>query len=111
MKQSGLKWVREAGAKNLANKLGSGSVDPNYKVVPVSEMKPGDLVLWGSGHVNFCYSKQGNKYTFVGGNQAPGRAAEPPVRDPSNDGDVTVSWPGGWTTSHGGITKVVRLDC
>lgn len=111
MKQSGMKWVRDAGAKNLANKLASGSVDSNYKEVSVGEMQPGDLVLWGSGHVNFCYSKQGNKYTFVGGNQAPGRAAEPPVRDPNNDGDVTVSWPGGWTPAQGGVTKVVRLKC
>ncbi len=111
MKQSGLKYIREAGAKNLANKLASGSVDPKYKEVPISDMKPGDLVLWGSGHVNFCYSANNGKYTFVGGNQAPGKAAEPPVRDPNNDGDVTVSWPTGWTPSRGGITKVVRLDC
>jgi hypothetical protein len=111
MKQSGLKWIREAGARNLANKLATGSVDPGYKEVSINEMKPGDLVLWGSGHVNFCYTANGGKYTFVGGNQAPGRAAEPPVRDPSNDGDVTVSWPAGWTSSKGGITKVVRLDC
>lgn len=111
MKQSGLKWIREASAKNLANKLGSGSVDPNYKIVGVNEMKPGDLVLWGSGHVNFCYTANNGKYTFVGGNQAPGRAAEPPVRDPERDGDVTMSWPSGWTPARGGITKVVRLDC
>lgn len=109
MKQSGLKWVREAGARNLANKL--PGLDSGYKEVPISEMKPGDLVLWGSGHVNFCYTASGGRYTFVGGNQAPGRAAEPPVRDPNNDGDVTVSWPSGWTPSRGGITKVVRLDC
>jgi hypothetical protein len=111
MKQSGLKWIREAGAKNLANKLATGSVDSGYKEVSISEMKPGDLVLWGTGHVNFCYTASGGKYTFVGGNQMPGRAAEPPVRDPNNDGDVTVSWPSGWTPSRGGITKVVRLDC
>jgi uncharacterized Zn-binding protein involved in type VI secretion len=111
MKQSGMKWIREAGAANLANKLGSGSVDPNYKTIAVSEMKPGDLVLWGSGHVNFCYSANGGKYTFVGGNQSPGKGADPPVKDPQNDGDVTISWPSGWTPGRGGITKVVRLDC
>jgi len=111
MKQSGMKWVRDAGASNLANKLGSGSVDSNYKTVAVSEMKPGDLVLWGSGHVNFCYTATGGKYTFVGGNQSPGKNADPPVRDPDHDGDVTVSWPTGWTPSRGGISKVVRLDC
>lgn len=111
MKQSGLKWIREAGARNLANKLASGSVDPNYKEVSIAEMQPGDLVLWGSGHVNFCYTANGGKYTFVGGNQSPGKAAEPPVRDPERDGDVTISWPSGWTPNRGGVTKVVRLDC
>jgi hypothetical protein len=111
MKQSGLKWIREAGARNLANKLASGSVDPNYKEVSIAEMQPGDLVLWGSGHVNFCYTANGGKYTFVGGNQSPGKAAEPPVRDPERDGDVTISWPSGWAPDRGGVTKVVRLDC
>jgi len=109
MKQSGLKWIREAGTYNLFNKL--PGVDSGYKVVSVSEMKPGDIVCWSSGHTNFCYTAQGGKYTFVGGNQQPGRAAEPPVRDPNNDGDVTISWPGGWSPSQGGITKVIRLDC
>lgn len=111
MKQSGLKWVREAGARNLASKLASGAVDPGYRSVSVGEMQPGDLVLWSSGHVNFCYTASGGKYTFVGGNQAPGKAATPPVRDPERDGDVTISWPGGWTPAKGGIVKVVRLDC
>jgi uncharacterized Zn-binding protein involved in type VI secretion len=111
MKQSGLKWVREANSFNLANKLGSGTVDPNYKVVSISEMKPGDLVTWESGHTNFCYTANGGKFTFVGGNQLPGKNADPPVRDPKRDGDVTVSWPYGWSPSQGGITKVIRLDC
>jgi uncharacterized Zn-binding protein involved in type VI secretion len=111
MKQSGLKWIRDANAYNLANLLGSGSVDPGYKTVSVSDMKPGDLVLWGSGHVSFCYTASGGKYTFVGGNQSPGKNADPPVRDPQHDGDVTISWPTGWTPGRGGITKVVRLDC
>lgn len=111
MKQSGMKWVRDANAFNLANKLGSGTVDSNYKTVSVSEMKPGDLVCWSSGHVNFCYTANNGKYTFVGGNQSPGKNADPPVRDPQHDGDVTIGWPTGWTPSRGGIQKVVRLDC
>ena len=111
MKQSGLKYIREPGARAVADKLGSGSVDPKYKTVSISELKAGDLVLWGSGHVSFCYTASNGRYTFVGGNQMPGKAATPPVRDPNNDGDVTISYPGGWIPSLGGITKVVRLDC
>lgn len=110
MKQSGLKWIREAGARNLANKLASGSVDPGYKDVTGQPLKPGDLVLWNVGHVNFVYTANGGRYTYVGGNQMPGRAAEPPVRDPNNDGDVTISYPSGHD-GRSGITRVVRLDC
>jgi hypothetical protein len=109
MKQSGLKYLREAGARNLASKL--VGYDPGYKDVTGQALKPGDLVLWSSGHVNFVYTANNGSYTFVGGNQAPGKAATPPVRDPQNDGDVTISWPGGWTSSRGGLVKAVRLDC
>lgn len=107
MKQSGMKFIKEANAFRLANR--ASEYEGNQ--VPINEMKPGDLVLWGSGHVNFCYTANGGKYTFVGGNQMPGNAATPPVRDPKNDGDVTVSWPTGWTAARGGITKVVRINC
>lgn len=109
MKQSGLKYIREPNTFNLFNKL--PSTDPGYKVVPISEMKPGDIVMWGSGHTNFCYTANNGRYTFVGGNQIPGPQSSPPVRDPQNDGDVTISYPTGWIPSLGGITKVIRLDC
>lgn len=109
MKQSGLKWIREPSTWNLFNNL--PNVDPGYKLISVSEMKPGDIVCWQSGHTNFCYTKNGDSYTFVGGNQIPKKNADPPVRDPERDGDVTISWPGGWTPSRGGILKVIRLDC
>lgn len=111
MKQSGLKWTREAGARNLVKTLASGAIDPGYKEIQINKMQPGDLVLWSSGHVNFCYTASNGRFTFVGGNQAPGKAATPPVRDPENDGDVTISWPGGWDQSKGGVVRVVRLDC
>jgi hypothetical protein len=108
MKQSGLKWVREAGARNLAGKL--PGLDPGYKVVTGQPLKPGDLVLWSVGHVNFVYTANNGRYTYVGGNQAPGNGANPPVRDPHNDGDVTISYRGGHD-GRSGIAKVIRLDC
>lgn len=107
MKQSGMKWIREPGARNLANSFSKYG----GKEVPISDMRPGDLVLWSSGHVNFCYTGNGQKATFVGGNQQPNGASGPPVRDPKNDGDVTISWPNGWTPAKGGIAKVIRLEC
>ena len=108
MKQSGLKWVREAGARNLASKL--PGLDSGYKDVTGQALKPGDLVLWGVGHVNFVYTANNGRYTYVGGNQAPGNGANPPVRDPHNDGDVTISYKGGHD-GRSGIAKVIRLDC
>lgn len=107
MKQSGLKFVKEHNAFRLASRAS----EYEGRQVPTSEMKPGDLVLWGSGHVSFCYTANGGRYTFVGGNQMPGANADPPVRDPKNDGDVTISWPGGWTAANGGVTKVIRIEC
>jgi hypothetical protein len=108
MKQSGLKWMREAGARNLAGKL--VGFDPGYKEVTGQALKPGDLVLWSVGHVNFVYTANNGRYTYVGGNQAPGNGANPPVRDPQNDGDVTISYKGGHD-GRSGIAKVIRLDC
>jgi len=107
MKQSGMKWIREAGARNLVNKYAQYDGYP----VPISQMQPGDLVLWSSTHVNFCYTANNGRYTFVGGNQSPTSTSGPPVRDSKNDGDVTVSWPGGWTIDRGGIERVIRIKC
>ena len=107
MKQSGMKFIKEAGAARLISR----AKEYEGKVIPISQMRPGDLVYWNIGHVNFCYTATNNKFTFVGGNQAPGPAAKPPARDPYNDGDVTISWSNGWTPSRGGIGKVVRITC
>lgn len=107
MKQSGMKWIREPGARNLINKYTAYDGQP----VPISQMQPGDLVLWSSTHVNFCFTANNGRYTFVGGNQTPNPTSGRPVRDPKNDGDVSISWPGGWTTSQGGIERVIRIKC
>jgi hypothetical protein len=75
--------------------------------VNVADMQPGDIVLWSFGHVNFCYTANNGRFTFVGGNQTPtGSGGSNP-----DDGDVTNSWKTGWTISRGGITAVVRPQC
>jgi hypothetical protein len=75
MKQSGNRWIPEAGAFNLGKRASEyGGV-----TIPVNQMAPGDLVIWKVGHVNFCYSASGGSYEFCGGNQSiPGTK---PVRD------------------------------
>jgi hypothetical protein len=103
LKESGLPYAKEAGARNtIAKAPGLG-----FKTVSVSEMEPGDIVLWSFSHVNFCYTASGGKYTFCGGNQTP----QGPGKNNPSDGDVTISWPNGWTPSRGGIVAVVRPQC
>lgn len=100
MKQSGNRWIKEANAFNLGNRAKEyGGV-----VVPVSQMAPGDLVIWSVGHVNFCYSASGNgSYEFCGGNQSiPGTK---PVRD-AIQSNVTKNK--GHSLNY--ITKVVRFQ-
>jgi hypothetical protein len=41
--------------------------------------------------------------TFVGGNQSPKQGGNNP-----NDGDVTQAWPGGYSSSKGGIVGIWR---
>lgn len=56
LKQSGLPWMPEAGARNtLSNisKIGGTCIS-------VGDMQPGDIVLWRTAHgnhVNFCYNR------------------------------------------------------
>lgn len=91
LKNSGYKYYQCAGAKQTANLMGS---EVNYK-----DAQPGDVVLWPFSHVNFIYTRQGNKVTFCGGNQTPSSGKN---NNPS-DGDVTISWPSGYDLSKGGI--------
>ena len=104
LKESGLPYVKDAGARNTMARLkGLG-----FQEVSVANMQPGDIVLWSFSHVNFCYTAQGGKYTFVGGNQTPDDKTK--TNNPS-DGSVTVSWKTGWTSSRGGIVTVLRPQC
>lgn len=103
LKESGLPYLKEAGARNVIAKGPTVGMKP----VQISDMQPGDIVLWSFNHVNFCYTANNGRFTFVGGNQTPTGAGK---NNPS-DGDVTNSWPSGWTASKGGIVAVMRPGC
>jgi hypothetical protein len=90
LKNSGYKYYQCAGARQTAAKLAP---------VAVKDAQPGDVVLWPFSHVNFIYTRQGNKVTFCGGNQTPSSGKN---NNPS-DGDVTISWPSGYDLGKGGI--------
>lgn len=102
LKMSGLPYLKEAGAKNVISRASSiGMVS-----VPIASMQPGDVVLWNYSHVNFCYTANNGKFSFVGGNQNNHKKGNNP-----SDGDITNNWTSGWTTSNGGIVAVVRPKC
>jgi cell wall-associated NlpC family hydrolase len=99
LKQCGYRYVQTASAKEI----GANPQRWGAKKVTPEEALPGDIVLWNFSHVNFVYTSQGGKLSFVGGNQSPKNAGNNP-----NDGDVTQSWPSGWTSSRGGIVGIFR---
>lgn len=103
LKESGLAYLKEAGARNQISRGPSiGMIS-----VPIAQMQPGDICLWTFNHVNFCYTANNGKFSFVGGNQTPSGAG----KNNPDDGDVTNSWKTGWTPSHGGIVAVMRPKC
>lgn len=99
LKQCGYRYYQTASSwaiRDSASKFGATKVDP-------SQAQGGDIVLWDFGHVNFVYTAQNGKLTFVGGNQG-GKSRD----NNPNSGDVTISWPGGWTPARGGIVGIWR---
>lgn len=86
LKSSGYKYVQTASAAAITQNPGRwGAVQ-----VPKEQAQPGDIAFWSYRHVNFVYEKKGAGFTFVGGNQTPKGGSNNP-----DDGDVTISWPGG----------------
>lgn len=99
LKKAGYRWAQEAGSRALKNSQRWNSTE-----VSPAQAQPGDMVLWDFGHVNFVYSNNNGKLSFCGGNQTPTSGSN----NNPNDGDVTISWPSGWTPARGGITGIWR---
>lgn len=100
LKQSGYRYVQEAASRAIKAKPERW----NATAVPIAQAQPGDIVLWNFGHVNFVYTNANGKLSFIGGNQTPTSGSN---NNPS-DGDVTISWPSGWTLNRGGIEGIWR---
>lgn len=91
LKSSGFKHVQTARAAAI-------TTNPerwNAVSVPKDQAQPGDIAFWSYRHVNFVYTSQGGKYTFVGGNQTPRGGKNNP-----DDGDLTISYPGGTSANN-----------
>jgi hypothetical protein len=89
---SGYRWVPTASAQAITTNPQRWNATP----VPKEQAQPGDIAFWSYHHVNFVYTASGGKYSFVGGNQTPKGGSNNP-----DDGDVTISYPGGTPSSNG----------
>lgn len=99
LKASGNTYVKTAAAAAITqNPAAWGATQ-----VPKDQAQPGDIAFWSYRHVNFVYTAQNGKYTFVGGNQSPKASNNP------NDGSVTKSWPGGTTAGNPTWVSCYRL--
>ena len=91
LKSSGYRYVQTASATAIT----TAPQKWNAVQVKKEDAQPGDIAYWSYGHVNFVYTASNGKYTFVGGNQTPKGLTNNP-----DDGDVTISWPGGTTAGN-----------
>ena len=91
LKSAGYRYVQTASATAITQ----APQKWNAVQVPKEQAQPGDIAYWSYGHVNFVYTASNGKYTFVGGNQTPKGTSNNP-----DDGDVTISWPGGTTINN-----------
>jgi hypothetical protein len=100
LKNAGYKFVQTASAKAIASdptRWGATQVQP-------ADVAPGDIVLWKYSHVNFVYTVNDGKCTFVGGNQTPTAGTN---NNPS-DGDITISYAGGSPATNPNISSIWR---
>jgi uncharacterized protein (TIGR02594 family) len=88
LKRTGYRYIQTAWARDIQTRAAAYGATQ----IPLNQGQPGDVALWSYGHVNFVYSAQSGRYTFVGGNQS-SRAKN--NNNPSQ-GSITRSWPGGY---------------
>jgi hypothetical protein len=91
LKNSGYRYFQTASAAAIT----TNPEKWNAVQVPKDQAQPGDIAFWSYRHVNIVYQKKGAGFTFVGGNQTPKGGSNNP-----DDGDITISYPGGCPPSN-----------
>jgi len=99
LQASGYKWVPTASAAAITQNPGRWSATQ----IPKEQAQPGDIAFWSYRHVNFVYEKKGSGFSFVGGNQTPKGGSNNP-----DDGDITISYPGGTSPSNANWVSCYR---
>jgi uncharacterized protein (TIGR02594 family) len=88
LKRTGYRYVQTAAARDIqarATAYGAASI-------PLNQGQPGDIALWSYGHVNFVYTANAGRYTFIGGNQS----SKAQNNNNPSSGSITKSWPTGY---------------
>jgi hypothetical protein len=91
LKGSGYVYVQTASAAAITQTPARW----NATQVPKDQAQPGDIAFWSYRHVNFVYTANNGKFSFVGGNQTPTGGSNNP-----SDGDITNSYPSGTSASN-----------
>jgi len=100
LKSCGYKYVQTASAAAITTNPEKWTAVQ----VPKAEAQPGDIAFWSYRHVNFVYTAANGKYSFVGGNQTPSGGKNNP-----DDGDITISYPGGTAASNSNWVSCWRI--
>jgi len=87
LKQCGYRYVQTASAAEITT---NSSRWQATQITNLADAQPGDIAFWRYRHVNFVYTSENGKLTFVGGNQANKAASNP------SGGDVTQAWKPGY---------------
>jgi uncharacterized protein (TIGR02594 family) len=98
LKQCNYRYVQSARAYDIRDK------PDRWKATKVSAPQPGDICVWNYSHVNFVYTVENGKCTFVGGNQGGGKVTN---NNPTG-GLVTISYPNGIPPNHKNIVGFYR---
>lgn len=106
LKSCGYRYVKTAAAKDITTNPGAW----NATQIAVDQGKPGDIVYWTFGHVNFIYTAGGPggigpPYTFAGGNQSPHAVAN---AHPAGWSGFTQAWASGWNNSSPDLGSIWR---
>jgi hypothetical protein len=88
LKRTGYRYVQTAASIDIQKRATAYGAAK----IPLNQGQPGDVALWSYGHVNFIYTANNGRYTFIGGNQS---SREQNNNNPSS-GSVTKSWPSGY---------------
>jgi predicted chitinase len=100
LKQCGYRYVQTASAAEITTNTARWNAT---KISNLADAQAGDIAFWSYRHVNFVYTNNNGKLTFVGGNQSDKASNNP------SGGTVNNSWPSGYAVpGNGSLVAIYR---